>query len=170
MDKERITGSSKTEAEAGEVESRMHMHVGPDDPAPRAARDHDHPDASGPIGEARNRAAGFAADTRERLLEGASKVRAEVEARTGIGAAAREHPILTIAIAFSAGILLAASTGDTTRNWIVERARRRLRAAIIGGVTAAVTHELRSLIGAEDGFGELVQTFLEGDDEEDFEI
>jgi signal transduction histidine kinase len=167
MNRDRITGEARTEAEGGTVESHMQMKVGATEERrgagseiPPGGRAADRAEALGA------RAGEVAEQARDRLIETASRVGAAVEERTGLLRGVRGHPVAAVGLAFSLGFLVAAASGGSGRNWILERARRQLRAAIIGGATAALAHELRTILGADEGLAHLLQSYL-GDDNGD---
>jgi hypothetical protein len=89
-----------------------------------------------------------------------------IDERTGVFAFARERPLTTLGAAFGTGLLLAFLTEPKEGNRHVERLRRRLKAAIISGVVAAVASTTPAITGPGgmiDGLGD----WLEGDDEEE---
>ncbi|MEX2571991.1 MAG: hypothetical protein WD737_11890 [Gemmatimonadota bacterium] len=77
----------------------------------------------------------------------------------------RSNPLTALGLAFSAGLVIAVSTEGRRRNWMVERGRLRMRSVLIGALSATIAHELRALIGAEEGIGGLVESFLDGEGE-----
>jgi hypothetical protein len=89
-----------------------------------------------------------------------------IDERTGFITAARERPLAALGLAFSAGYLLSHAADDDT-NWVVERARRQLKALIMTSLGAIVAHEVQSLASSNEGLGSLLQSFLGGDEEED---
>lgn len=163
---ERISGESTTHAGGdGDIESHMHVRSGErgihDEPlfeeAPR--------DLWERLGALRERATDLAGSARS----GLEKVGDNLGGREGVLARARDQPLLAVGVALSAGFLLAAATSGSDRNWLVDRARRQIRAALISGATAALAHELRSALGGEGGLGGIVQSFLEEDEVDDEE-
>jgi hypothetical protein len=160
---EETRGEAEIRSEAGEVRSHLHLRTGgsphhsvDEVPSPvERLRE----EARGRFGDVGNRASGFAEHVRGSLA-------ARVE-RSDVLATIREYPLTAVSLAASAGFLVAFATASTERSWVVERARRQLRAAIISGLTAAVAHELRSIVGTEDGLGQFIHSVLGDSDEED---
>src|SRR5690606_10899833 len=86
--------------------------------------------------------------------------------------AVRSRPLTAVGIVFSAGFLLAVSTGGKYRPVFLDRARRRIRAVLLTGLTAAVAQELRSVV-SEEGLSDLLSAWTGSDsdafdDDDDF--
>jgi ElaB/YqjD/DUF883 family membrane-anchored ribosome-binding protein len=165
---ERISGESEIRGEGGVVESHMHMRGGA-----RAGAEGDAGRGGGlaedgwdRLGDLRQRAREIAGRTRGRVEEGLERAGAVLDRRHEAIAVIREHPLTAIGLAFSVGFVAAALTGRDDRNWVLERARRQLRGAVFAGLASVLTHELRAVVGAEDGFGDLVHSLVDSDDEE----
>lgn len=81
-----------------------------------------------------------------------------MEDRTGALDAARHHPLAAIGIAFAIGFALGARGDDDSdpRHPAVSRARNQIKGAIIGGISAAISHQLRSFIEDQGGLGALM--------------
>lgn len=174
MENDRIAGESRLKADRGAVDSRMHMSYGPGEGPDAPSGSANDPALGNPgpdrIDALRDRATDLAQEAGDRVRHSASRLKDLVEERTGILRTAHDHPLITVGLAFSAGLLIAVSTGGIERHWVLERARRQLKAAIISGLTVAATTEFRELLGAEEGFGNLVRSYLHDDDEDDFDI
>jgi len=171
---ERIHGEAGTSARDGDVDGRMHLRSGP--------AGSDHGDAKSRIGairddafdrleDVRDRAIDFADRTKDRISGSVERVSDTLYGDEGLVPTIRRRPLISVGVAFSTGFVIAALTGSRHRNWFAERARRQLRGMILSGLAATLTHELRSIVGAEDGFGDLVESFLgEGpEDEEEYD-
>jgi hypothetical protein len=170
---ERIHSEAETAARGGEIEGRMHMRSGP------TGEPQNEENGSSRIGafrsetmdrieDVRDRASELADRAKDRISDSYERVNDGLYGPSGLVPTVRERPLVSVVVAFSTGFVVAALTGPRKRNWIVERARRQLRAVLISGVTAALTHELRAVVGAENGLGDLVESFL-SDDEDDSE-
>lgn len=72
--------------------------------------------------------------------------------------AARHHPLAALGIAFAIGFALGTRGDDDhdNRHPAVSRARNQIKGAIIGGVSAAISHQLRSFIEDQGGIGALL--------------
>ncbi|MDR0787314.1 MAG: hypothetical protein LBG44_05555 [Gemmatimonadota bacterium] len=97
-------------------------------------------------------------ETMGALGEHARTATSVLDERTGVVTLIRKNPLAACGIAFATGAAIAAlSARPSDRRWIVERARRQLRTAILSGLTAAVTAEIRSVIG--DDLAQFVMSF-----------
>jgi ElaB/YqjD/DUF883 family membrane-anchored ribosome-binding protein len=166
---EHTGGDAEMTAGDGEVESHMHLHSGPADAHGngRSRFDRLEDEARDRFADVRQRAAAFADGARERFSETVDRAESSFDERTGMVTSIRQHPLAAVGIAFSVGFVVAAASRATDRNWALERARRRLRGAIVSGMTGVLAHELRAIIGAEEGIGHLIESFLEVDDDYD---
>lgn len=73
--------------------------------------------------------------------------------------AARHNPLATVGIAFALGFALAvrgSDDEDDVRHPAISRARNQIKGAIIGGVSAAISQQLRSFIEDQGGVGALL--------------
>lgn len=93
-------------------------------------------------------------------------------------AAAQHNPLATVGIAFALGFALAVRGSDDedgVRHPAVSRARNQIKGAIIGGVSAAISQQLRSFIEEQGGVGALLAAAgldlpsLHGDDEDAYD-
>ena len=74
-------------------------------------------------------------------------------------AAVRHHPLAAVGIAFAVGFALAVrgdSDEEEPRHPAISRARNQIKGAIIGGVSAAISQQLRSFIEDQGGLGALL--------------
>ncbi len=144
---DRIIGDSRTTASDGTAGSRMHL-------------------ASG--GDYEEHTSGFRdrlGGVRDSLRGGLSGIKDTVERREGILGFVRERPLTALGIAFSVGFAAAASRPPAERpNWAVERTRRRIRTAILSGLTALLAEEVRELLSGEESLGEFLRSFVSDDD------
>lgn len=95
------------------------------------------------IGEARDRA--------ENLMDDAETT---LENRTGVLRTAREKPLAALGVAFAIGFILAGS-GEEDRHPSVAKAKNQIKGAIMGGVSAAISQQLRTFIEEQGGIGSL---------------
>jgi len=169
---DRIYGGADTSAHGGDAEAHMHLRGGAMDQQTdgRSGIGGFRADARDRLDEARARAGALADHARDRVQESIERVNDSLNGPTGVVPAIRTRPLLAVGIAFSTGLLISAVTGNRKRNWVLERGRRQLRSLIISSVTAALAHELRSIVGAEEGFGDLVQSFLGEEETDDAEF
>lgn len=139
---ERIDGEGTTMAGEGHAASRMHLRNTDDE------------------------SSGFA-DLRDRFREQADRITTAIDRRTGLVSVVRKKPLAALGLAFSVGFVVAAATTAGDRHWAVERARRQLRAAIIGGLAATFADELRDFLSGHDGIGAIVHSLITDEDEPD---
>ena len=97
---------------------------------------------------------GGAAHRVERLLDDAED---SLEARTGLMTSARDNPLAALGVAFAVGFLLA-GTGDPERHPTVAKAKNQVKGAIMGGVSAAISQQLRTFIEEQGGVGQLLSS------------
>lgn len=92
--------------------------------------------------------------------------------------AARHNPLAAVGIAFALGFALAVRGRDDeedARHPALSRARNQIKGAIIGGVSAAISQQLRSFIEDQGGLGALLAAAGielpggDGDDEDAYE-
>lgn len=107
--------------------------------------------------DARDKASGIASEASRRLESALSEAEDRIEEQTGLISMARQYPLAAAGVAFSVGFLLSGSSRGSSSG-VIGKAMGQIRAALIGGVTAALTQELRSMVDDEGGFGNLVQT------------
>jgi ElaB/YqjD/DUF883 family membrane-anchored ribosome-binding protein len=160
---ERISGETEGRSDAGGTESHMHLRTGPADPVPGGdTADRPTDRARESYEELRGRAGEMAERTRERVSAGMERAGDLLESRTRVVALVRDNPLLAVGAAFSVGLVAGAATGATNRTWVVERARRQVKAAILSGIAAALAHEFRTILGVED-VGELLASIIGGE-------
>lgn len=113
--------------------------------------------ASDMADEARDRASGMASEASRRLESVLGEAENRIEEQTGLISMARQYPLAAAGVAFSVGFLLAGSSrGD--RGGMMNNAMGQIRSALIGGVTAALSQELRSMMDEQGGLGNLMET------------
>jgi hypothetical protein len=165
---ERIEGDSNMRAGEGNVDAHMHLSVsGKDGEEPRSASERLANGIRERVAGAGDRAGDVADTVREGISERVGRVGIRFEERTGLLGTIRSHPLAATGLAFSVGFLVAAATGSDDRSWVVERLRRQLRAMLLSGLSAAVAHELRTLVGGDEGLGRLVASLLDGEEDDD---
>lgn len=119
------------------------------------------------FGEMKDRVQGRAEELRGRAEELASQARGKagelferaestIEGRTGAFTRAGENPLAALGIAFGVGFLLAGS-GDSKGT--VGKAKNQIKGAVMGGLSAAISQQLRSYIEEQGGIGGIVSTF-----------
>ncbi len=158
MDK--IHGKTDMHARNGEVESHMELRTG------RSGRK---ADASERLGEMADRAGDFVGRVRDTVGERARDAASSIDERTGAVSLVRNNPLAAVGIAFVAGFAIAAIAEPKERNWVVERARRQLRSALLSGLAAVAARELRGIIG-DEGVGELLSSFFDSEDDDGFDV
>lgn len=99
------------------------------------------------LGERAREAAGAA---RQRLEEAVGAAEDRLDERTGALGLVREYPLLATGLAFGAGFLLAGD-GIRSRGGLLGSAMGQLRAALIAGLSAALTQELRAFVDEHGG-------------------
>lgn len=145
---DRTRGETEFHADNGGVSSHMHLRSGPTE-EPGAGR-----------------AGGF----RGVLGDLASRARSragDAVPPTSLLSSVEKHPMAALGLMFSAGFLLAISTGGRERPQFVSHARNRIRGLLLTGLTAAVAQELRSIVSEED-LSELFSAWT-GHDEDEYE-
>ena len=75
--------------------------------------------------------------------------------RTGLLSTARRSPLPALGIAFAVGFLLAGSS-DEEGHPSVSKAKNQIKGAIMGGISAAVSQQLRTFIEEQGGIGGLL--------------
>ena len=88
-----------------------------------------------------------------------------VDDRTNIFSYARERPLTALGAAFSVGFVLAAATEAKEGNPHVERVRRRLKAALVSTVAAAIASATPAISGPGgmvDGLGDWLERRTQG--------
>lgn len=90
-----------------------------------------------------------ARDEVSRLREGLTARASRALDGTGIPPKIQDHPMLALGAAFGLGYLLAGSGGQ--KGGMRGKVRTQLRAAIVGGVTAALAQQAQSILGFESG-------------------
>lgn len=85
---------------------------------------------------------------------------------SGARARVQEYPLFALGAAFGLGYLLAGSGGE--KRGVRGKVRNQARAIIVGGITAAVAQQARSMLGMESGqsggLGNLFGSALETDE------
>lgn len=98
-----------------------------------------------------SRVGGATRDARERVggyLDSAE----EAIDRTGLLDTARRSPLPALGIAFAIGFMLAGSS-DEEGHPSVAKARNQIKGAIMGGISAAISQQLRTFIEEQGGIG-----------------
>jgi ElaB/YqjD/DUF883 family membrane-anchored ribosome-binding protein len=92
------------------------------------------------------RAAGAAEETTERVRAAARAMETRMSDPARIPAFVRDRPLAALGIAFGAGLLLGLGRDPGDRSWVMRRAVSKVRTAVTSGLSAAVVHEVRSLV------------------------
>lgn len=116
-------------------------------PEPAASRGGTEGPETAGLGERAREAAGAA---RQRLEEAVGAAGDRLDERTGALGLVREYPLLATGLAFGAGFLLAGD-GIRSRGGLLGSAMGQLRAALIAGLGAALTQELRAFVDEHGG-------------------
>ncbi len=139
---ERISGDSHTSASGGTAGSQMHLRAGGQDD-----------EENGQQGSS----------SRMRVVTRA------LRHPLSMASVIRERPLMALGVAFSAGFVMAVSRPPPAHpNWAVERTRRRLRAALLSGLTAVLAEEVRELVTGEESLIEFLRAFVDDEEEEGF--
>lgn len=101
-------------------------------------------------GQLRDRAGETLGQAREKAGQALDRAEDELEERTGIVTLIRENPIPALGAAFAVGYLMAGSRRQK-RGKLMNMATGQLRGAIMGGISAALASELRSLAREQGG-------------------
>jgi hypothetical protein len=145
---EGMSGKFDTPSTAGEraraFAGRMHDRTDDLLDAAEERMDHVRGRLAGSARSARDRAEGF--------FDGAEEA---LDRRTGLLDTARQSPLPALGIAFAVGFLLAGS-GDSERHPSVSKTKNQIKGAIMGGISAAVSQQLRSFIEEQGGIGGLL--------------
>jgi hypothetical protein len=108
------------------------------------------------MGDRAKRMASQAGDRAGDLLDRAED---EIEERTGLMSKAGDYPLAALGIAFGVGFLLAGSGDDESTT---ARAKHRIRGAVMSGVGAAVSSQLRSYVEQKGGIRGVMDSFTGG--------
>jgi ElaB/YqjD/DUF883 family membrane-anchored ribosome-binding protein len=107
------------------------------------------------VDHVRGRVAGSARTARERTEGFFDSAEDALDQRSGVLDAARQSPLPALGVAFAVGFLLAGS-GDPERHPSVSKTKNQIKGAIMGGISAAVSQQLRSFIEEQGGIGGLL--------------
>jgi ElaB/YqjD/DUF883 family membrane-anchored ribosome-binding protein len=92
------------------------------------------------------RAAGAAEETTERVRSAARAIEMRITDPARVPAFVLDRPLAAVGIAFGAGLLLGLGRDRGDRSWVMRRAISKVRTAVMSGLSAAVVHEVRSLV------------------------
>ena len=131
--------------------------------------EHDRPlrdRASDALGSAREHGSdlrgrvGRAAHTaRERVGDAFDDAEEAIDERTGALRVARKNPVAALGIAFALGFLLAGDSDESeVRHPSLIKAKNQVKGAIMGGISAALSQQLRTFIEEQGGIGTLLAT------------
>ena len=107
------------------------------------------------VDHVRGRLSGGARSARERTENFFDSAEDALDRRTGLLDTARQSPLPALGIAFAVGFLLAGS-GDPERHPSVAKTKNQIKGALMGGLSAAVSQQLRSFIEEQGGIGGLL--------------
>lgn len=121
----------------------------------------------------RDRVGGAAHRARDRAEYFIDEAEETLDARTGVLRSARSNPLAALGIAFAVGFLLAGDRGEEMegRHPTAAKAKNQIKGAIMGGVSAAISQQLRSFIEEQGGIGALLSAIgvpLPGDRNEPY--
>lgn len=109
--------------------------------------------AQGKVNEVRDRATEMADQARSKADQALDQARSKLE-QTGVPERIEENPLAALGIAFGIGFLLAGSGDDGHKGrGTLNKATDQIKGAIMGGVTAALAQEAKSMIGMQSGQG-----------------
>jgi hypothetical protein len=106
------------------------------------------------VDEYGDRAAELADRARREGRRALHEAEAKLEA-TGVMGVIREYPLLVAGLAFGAGFLLAGAARQKRRG-VIGAATGQLRGALLAGLSATLTQELRNAVDEHGGVGNLV--------------
>lgn len=95
--------------------------------------------------QARQKASELSSKAQEKLSGALSRAQEALDER-GLLDTIRQNPLPALGLAFGAGFLLAGSD-DSDRHGTMSKAKNQLKGAVMGGLSAAVAQEARSLVG-----------------------
>lgn len=81
-----------------------------------------------------------------------------LETRTGVLRAARGNPMTALGIAFAVGFLLAGDGEEPERPTSLSKAKNQVKGAIMGGISAAISQQLRTFIEDQGGIGAILSS------------
>lgn len=104
---------------------------------------------------------------RERLGDAAHRARSRadhlldetedtIDEHTGVFSSARQSPLAALGIAFAIGFLLAGDSDAPQRHPAITKAKNQVKGAIVGGISAALSQQLRTFIEEQGGVGTLL--------------
>lgn len=101
-------------------------------------------------GQVRDRAGEYAGQAREKVGQALERAEQELD-RRGVLDKVRQNPMPALGIAFGIGFLLAGSgddqQGGKQKKGTLSKAKHQIKGAVMGGLSAAIAQEARSLIG-----------------------
>lgn len=109
-------------------------------------------------GDLRDRVGGAAHRARARADHFMEDAEDTIEEHTGALSSARDNPLAALGIAFALGFLLAGDGDEPERHPSIAKAKNQIKGAIVGGVSAAISQQLRSFIEEQGGIGTLLAT------------
>lgn len=110
-------------------------------------------------GEMRGRIGNAAHRARDRAEDIFDDAEIAIEERTGALTTVRRNPVAALGIAFALGFLLAGDSEETeVRHPTVAKAKNQIKGAIMGGISAALSQQLRTFIEEQGGIGTLLAT------------
>lgn len=115
--------------------------------------------ARGKAEQLRGRAGEMASQARNRAGELLDRAGDSLEERTGAVTRVQENPLAALGIAFGVGFLLA---GSSDGNGSFGKAKHQLKGALMGGISAAISQQIRSALEEQGGLENLVTRFTGG--------
>jgi hypothetical protein len=111
------------------------------------------------VDEMGDRAKRMASQAGDRASDLFDRAEDEIEERTGLMSKAGDYPLAALGIAFGVGFLLAGSSDDEST---AGRAKHRVRGALMSGVGAAVSGQVRSYVEKQGGISGLMDSLTGG--------
>lgn len=109
-------------------------------------------------GELRDRVGGAAHRARRQAEYLFDEAEDTLENRTGMLGIAQSRPVAALGIAFAIGFMLAGDNEEPERPTSLSKARNQIKGAIMGGISAALSQQLRTFIEEQGGIGAILAT------------
>lgn len=107
-------------------------------------------------GDLRDRVGGAAHRARRQASQLFDDAEDSLDSHTGMMGAARNRPMAALGIAFAVGFLLAGDNEEPEHPTSLSKARNQIKGAIMGGISAALSQQLRTFIEDQGGIGAIL--------------
>jgi ElaB/YqjD/DUF883 family membrane-anchored ribosome-binding protein len=107
-------------------------------------------------GDLRERVGGAAHRARDRAGQFFDEAEERIGDHSGVLTTARHNPLAALGIAFAVGFLLAGDSDEPERHPSLAKAKNQVKGAIMGGISAAISQQLRTFIEEQGGIGTLL--------------